>query len=89
MRKPLNADRLPTLVEEKFDTTIDHNPVRAKMSIRTRFAIAIAKKIRMYMTDGKEEKTKRAHGHLLRRPNERGNTSRLLEMNKEYLIDDG
>jgi hypothetical protein len=88
-RIAIKVDNLPILIEKGCDNNIDHKPVKAKMSMMTKFAIAIGKKIRLMLTDGKEEKAKSKYGDLIRQRTGAGPTNRLLELNRALLLDDG
>jgi hypothetical protein len=78
-RKLPNTDRMRSLVKDETGKNVDHNPPKAKLSMWTRFAIAISKKIRLILTDGKEDKAMRGPYAHLARQGTTGPGKRLLD----------
>lgn len=69
------------LVRDDLGKNVDHNPKREKMSMYTRFAIAICKKIRRILTDGKEERAMAGPNAAAARLGSTRPGKRLLDMN--------
>lgn len=79
-RKLPNTDRMKVLVKDEMGKNIDHNPPKGKLSMWTRFAMAISKKVRLILTDGKEAKAMAGPNAALARQGTTKPGTRLLNM---------